>query len=224
MQNINNAFFSGKIHSMFMTPKGELKLKLSITQSKPGKDGERVIKTDKDGNPMRSVITIRFLGESAKRVNENYCVGDYVNITALAQTVRNHYSCTNKIEMWGLSVNSKRNSQLSPLKDINNITLQGKVSSVYELKSGAKLVTVYTKVERPVLTPSLTPKPQSFISYTVVNVGKDFDCKKGDHIKVSGFVTEVSKKNAANSIEQHIICTNKLKYVDNTEVVDHETV
>lgn len=219
MQHLNNAFFSGKIHSMFMTPKDELKLKLSITQSKFDKNDNRVIKLDKDGKPMRSVITIRFLGESAKRINENYCVGDYVNVTALAQTVRNHYSCTNKIEMWGLSVTSKRSSQLSPLRDVNNITLQGKVSSVYELKSGSKLVTIYTSVERPVLTPSLTPKPQTFISYTVVNVGKSFDCKKGDHIKVSGFVTEINrdKSGATNDVDQHIICTNKTKFINDGE-------
>ena len=210
MQNVNNAFFSGKIHSMFMTPKGELKLKLSIAQSKTNDAGERILKKDKNGNYVRSIITIRFLGESAKRVNDQFRAGDYVNVVAVAQTVRNHYSCTNKIEMWGLSVNSKQGSHIDPLRDINSITLQGKVTSIYETKSGTRLVTVYTSVEKPVLTPSLTPKNQTFNSYTTVNVGKDFECTKGEYIKVSGFVIEHNDKNSA---AQYIYCTKKEKFV-----------
>lgn len=212
MQHINNAFFSGRIYSMFVTPKGELKLKLSIAQSKNGKNGERVLKKDRNGSYVRSIITIRFLGEAAKKVNENFRPGDYVNVTAIAQTVRNHYSCTNKIEMWGLSVSSKRGAHFNPLKDINNITLQGKVTSIFESKSGSKLVTIYTSVDKPVLTPSLTPMAQTFASYTVVNVGKAFECKKGDYIKVSGFVIEHGHDtNDLRGVEQFIYSTQTSK-------------
>lgn len=205
MQNMNNAYFSGKIYSMLMTPKGELKLKLSIAQSKRGKDGKRELRQDENGSYVRSIITIRFLGELAKKINNNYRPGDYVNVTAVAQTVRNHYSCTNKIEMWGINVSRKGGARFSPLYDINNVTLRGKVTSVYELTSGSKLVTIYTSVEKNVLTPSMSMMPQTFTSYTTVNVGKNFECKKGDYINVSGFVIERTQGHGYNRSVSQII-------------------
>lgn len=209
MEIVNNAFFSGKIMSKFMTPRGELKLKLSIAKSKLNKEtGERVLKKDKDGNYIRSVITIRFFGEMAKRIDHAYQVGDYVNVIALAQTVRNHYSCTSKVEMWGLSVNTKKGARISPLKDINIIELQGKVTDIYTTKTGNKHLTIYTSVAKPVLTASLKPVEQVFASYTTVDVNRGFVCKKGDYVRIKGFVKEEeSYEGPLKSVEQFIYTT-----------------
>ena len=189
MENINNVFLSGKIKQIYVTPKGEVKLKIMIARSHII-DGKRTVKRDKDDNVIRNIITVRFFDELAKKVSKNYKAGDYVNITAIVQTVRNHYSCTSAIEIWGMSIHSKSRSKINSAQDINSVEVQGKVAGIYETKYDTKILTIYTSIERSVLTPSLNPMNKTFASYTAITVPASFECDTGNYVNVKGAIRD----------------------------------
>ncbi len=201
MTHVNSAFFSGKIASMFMTPKGDLKVKLNIGSFKKGEDGKYSLRKDDDGKYINSTLTLYFFGEQAKRLKARFRPGDYVSANAFAQTTRNHYSCTNRIEFWGINMWPKKTIVGEIKPDVNSVHIVGKISSTFTTPTGLNLLTIFTSTNEEVLTPSGKMLPKNFSSYTEVSMGKrDIALyKKGDYIDVQGFVREIARADGSKA-------------------------
>ncbi len=188
MNYSNVVFLSGKIVSTYLTPRKELKVKLSIARFIKDKEtGEFKIKTDSKNEPMKNIVSIRFFNEDAESVNSRFRPGDFVNLTAFIQTVRNHYTCKSYIELWGLNMWAKGDVKT----DVNSILLTGKIDSVSISSRGNRFVNLYTDVEKEVTAPNGVTRKQNFRSYTNFMLrSSDPEVHKGDWVTVRGYLTE----------------------------------
>ena len=128
--------------------------------------------------------------------------GDFVNVDAIAMTARNRYTCTDTIEIWGISIFPKAaNGHFVP--DLSTASFVGKVESVYSGKgrSGHDFtnITIYTNVDKTVIRQDRTKGEENFHTYLTLGVFTEEamalakTLNKGDWISCSGSVR--SRKN-----------------------------
>lgn len=194
----NRCFLSGRVAGVYRMKKNEVVLALLVGRTRR-QNGKTVHVRTEDGKVRSDLYSVHFFDGAAKIVEERYQAGDFVNVNAVAMTIRDRYTCSNKIELWGIRVSPKAsNGRLTP--DLAQTDLAGTVVSTYSGRSRAgrdyTSLTVYVNVTEQVVRPDGTVGPQDYHTYLTVGVNGERtraiakELKKGDWVHVYGRIRE----------------------------------
>ena len=151
-------------------------------------------KKNKDGLILRDIVSVRFFDEESRYYKEHFHVGDFVSATAICQNIRDHYNQTTRLNFWGITMGTARDSQ-----DKNDIHIRGKITTAATVSDDYLIVNILTYLEkkRP-NTRANTDIPvlsEMYKSITPVGVRCDGDAKeivksftKGTWLDIEGFV------------------------------------
>ena len=140
----NTINLCGKVVKKTHPKKDEVRFQVSC--------GHRGAKKDANGRIHRDVITVRFFDGLAKKYDEMFGVGDFVTVNAVAQNVRNHYTGTAKVDIWGIAMGPKLvNGKM--IQDHNHVNIRGKISSSAVINNSLLILNVETKVEKKYQNP-----------------------------------------------------------------------
>lgn len=177
-------------------------------------------KKDKNGLIQRDVISVHFFDDQATMYNNRFEEGDFVTVTAVMQTVRNHYTGTYTVETWGLSMGPKYvNGKI--IRDCNNVQIRGKIESVNVINDNYIIINVLTKVDKNFKNPNKESEKvkltKSFKSVTPIGIRCNGDAKdvawnnytEGTWVDVRAFVygKKISKDNKMQHVERVIAKT-----------------
>lgn len=214
----NNVSLCGKIVKAFRAKRDEVRFEISIGRSAAPVFDEKTgkkrypFKRDENGKVLSERIVVRFFDRQADELFDTYKVGDYVNVTAVAQTVRNHYDGTSKTDIWGLSMNPKViNGKL--INDHNHLDLRGKIVSSNAVNDNLVIVNILTKVEKKFPTGNGSFYVQKYKSITPVGIYRkdgtarelDKNFTKGTWINVKGYLTTVKKETGIDSFKRQVL-------------------
>jgi hypothetical protein len=188
-QYYNTVFLSGRI-SKLRPGKNKLSVVLSCGQSDSRKPRRLA-----NGMFYRDVVTVVFFDMDADYYAQEFVVGDFVTVNALAQNVTDRTDGMRHLEVWGLNMLKR------PAKghDRNDVMLRGKIAESKVISDDYILLLVHTATEatRPnhregTEVPLIT---DSYHSDTPVGIRLKGTAKKeivrytpGTWVKLSGFV------------------------------------
>ena len=198
----NHIFLSVRIAGIYENRHDEVRLALLVPRRRRDEEGVSRIVRDDDKKIVGNLFLVRFFDGAAESLKERYEVGDFVNVDAIAMTARNRYTCTDTIEIWGISIFPKAsNGHFVP--DLSTASFVGKVESVYSGKrrNGYDFtnITIYTNVDKTVIRQDRTKGEENFHTYLTLGVFTEETMalaktlNKGDWISCSGSVR--SRKN-----------------------------
>lgn len=161
----NNANLCGKIVKK-ITKKNETIFILSCGYGKKPKYKE-------DGKIDRNLVAVYFFDELSKHYNKRFEQDDFVTVSGVVQTVRDHYNGTYFVTIWGLSMGPKK-IRGKVINDQNFLEIRGKIESVKVINSNYMIINVLTKVEKKYKNPnedsSVKKITQKFKSVTPIGV------------------------------------------------------
>lgn len=228
----NHIFLSGRIAGIYEHRRDEVRLALLVPRRRRDEEGVSRIVRDDDKKIVGNLFLVRFFDGAAESLKERYEVGDFVNVDAIAMTARNRYTCTDAIEIWGISIFPKAaNGHFVP--DLSTASFVGKVESVYSGtgRNGNDFtnITIYTNVDKTVIRQDRSKGEKNFHTYLTLGVFSDDTItlaktlQKGDWISCNGSIR--SKKNG--EIRQNRISIThieKLEDVANTNAPENPPV
>lgn len=196
---VNRVFVSGKIIGIFPGRKGEVKYRLRVAQREKCGDTYE-IKRDKDGNIVADIYTVRFYGKQGEVCKSRFQIGDFACVVGVAQTVRDAYTATNSIEIWGLKMFPKAGKK-GIIPDSKSVSIVGRVESSIIRRVGDRSrisLTVYTKTVQDTMASTGKMVPTTYRTFLTVSILGDTDVAralvKGDWISMSGRIREVENR------------------------------
>lgn len=187
----NNVHFCGKIINKIKRKK-DLIFILSCGHGKNQRP-------DRNGLIPRDIITVHFFDEQAEHYDKRFETEDFVTVVAVAQTVRDRYEGTYKVEFWGLSMGPKKvNGKI--INDCNNVSIRGKIESVKVINPNYIIINVLTKLDKNFRNPNMDSEikkiTKTFKSVTPIGIKCHGDAEKvawdnyteGTWVNVNAFV------------------------------------
>lgn len=203
----NNVSLCGRIMSIVRAKKDEVKITLGVARSaKPvlGDEGKvyHPLMRDKDNYVIREYITVRFFDKLADEIEKKQEVGDYIIVNAVVQNVRNHYSGTSKVDIWGISVAPKRRGNRT-VNDHNRVDLRGKIVKSTIVNENLVIINLLTKCDKETKTPNDNVISTTYKSVTPVGFYykdgnarlKANDFTKGTWLNIRGYIKTKEKNN-----------------------------
>lgn len=198
---VNNVYLSGRIVAIHENAKY---CKVELLQNYK----------DKTGEDKSHVIVVHFTPEQVKAFVSRFRTGDRVNVTAFAQSCRNHYTCSNRTELWGVTIWPAPIVKGKTFKPRNNVSLAGKVTSTFQTTNKTTLATLYVVSTKELISYSGTKVEKQFYTYMTVALNnkllEDKSIDKGDWLSIRGFVVKSRDKSGQN--DMHIVATRIEEY------------
>lgn len=191
----NNVYESGKIVKV-IKKKDSIIFVLSCGHGRPrrNKDGKYQPQMNKDGLILRDVMSVKFFDDAAAHYAELFKEGDFVSVNAVAQTVKDRYNQTDRVELWGISMSEKRGRF-----DRNEVEIRGKITTAALISDNYILVNLLTSVEKKRVNfkpgSQFPTKEETYKSITPIGIRCQGDAKEqmknftqGTWLHVSAFV------------------------------------
>lgn len=185
---VNDAEFCGKITNIY---KRGRETSFTISCGFPG------MKRDEKGKFQRNLITVKFFDAEGDYYANNFHVGDFAIVKAVAQTRVNRRYETRTTEFWGQSIES--NKKLLTPHDVNDVRVLGRITKAWP--EGEDWISVMVKTQiwktRPnVLSEDAAEVEDLYRSTTRIRVSTPKDAKrmaelkftKGTNVEIIGHV------------------------------------
>lgn len=215
----NTVRICGRLCSVRRVKRDEVRFKVLVAKMRK-KNGTYEPLRDENGKIVSDVHTIRFFDKNAEHYENMFVPGDFVCVTAMAIDVRNQYTCKNKSDLFGVSIEPKRVGNYTR-HDASVFTIRGKVTSLFERTWGdntRQLVTLYVKSEKPSYMLDGTLGTVSYNTYVTVSIDSNSakvlakTLQKGDFVELRGRVVESVQKDT--HVIQNFYHATRLSVID----------
>ena len=174
---------------------------------------ERKGTLNKDGEKVYRLIRVMFYDDAAEFYDNRFEVGDFVTVNGIAQLIRNHYTGTSAVSIWGITMGPKYvDGRMIP--DHNQVAILGKIDSAVALTKDYILLNVKTVVqkERKFLgqTKEASSITKEYTSVTPIGLRCNGNASElikqftvGTHVNIVGFVD--SRRMKIDETHTHIV-------------------